>query len=222
MTMIRESQNFRARNPQSTRRRGFTLIEATLSVVLASVLVLSGMYTFGTIGKSRKAAVSHEIASGLANQLMTEVMQCWYSDPAGGGGLGTDAGETATSRSTFDDVDDYSGSPPESPPKTKSGVVMSNLVGWTRSVTVGYSKPDMTGSSATDQGLKQITVTVTNPTGATTTLVGLRSSHGCFDQKPSQAATYISWVGVKLQVGSDANTTANSGASIPCVPAGGD
>jgi type II secretory pathway pseudopilin PulG len=201
--------------------RGFTLVEATLSVVLASVLILSSMYTFGAIGKTRKAALSHQIASGLANQLMAEIVACCYTNPGGSNVFGPESNEITGNRSLFDDVDDYNNRT-ETPPQTKGGTAMSNLTGWTRSVVVAYINPATMAASGTDLGLKQITVTVTDPTGAKTTLVALRSSNGCFDQKPSQATTYVSWVGVQLQVGSDATTTVYSGASIPCVPAGGD
>jgi type II secretory pathway pseudopilin PulG len=217
--MVRGTENPKHRNPQL--QRGFTLVEAALSVVLASVLIVSGMYTFGSIAKTRKAALYHQIASGLANQLMAEIVACRYSNPGGGNVFGPEANEITGTRNLFDDVDDYNAWT-ETPPQTKAGTNMANLANWTRSVVVVYLNPSTMAVSGTDMGLKQVTVTVTDPIGATTTLTALRSSNGCFDQLPAVSTTYVSWVGVQLQVGSDPNTTIYSGASIPCVPTGGD
>jgi type II secretory pathway pseudopilin PulG len=208
-----------AGNPHS--KRGFTLVEATLSVVLASVLIVSGMYTFGSIAKTRKAALYHQIASGLANQLMAEIMECWYNNPNGTNGLAPASNDVTGTRSLFAYVGDYNAWS-ETPPQTKAGVNMANLANWTRSAAVAYLNPSTMAISGTDLGLKQVTVTVTDPIGATTTLVALRSSTGCFDQAPASSTTYVSWVGVQLQVGSAPTTTVYSGASIPCVPTGGD
>jgi hypothetical protein len=216
--MIREH-----RNPIRDRQSccGFTLVEATLSVVLASVLVVSSMYTHGSIAKTRKAALFHQIGSGLANQLMAEIQECWYNNPNWTNGLSPAPGEINGTRSAFAYVGDYN-TWSKSPPQTKAGVTMSNLSNWTRSVSVAYLNPNTMAVSGSDLGLKQITVTVTDPLGATTTLTALRSSQGCFDQAPAASTTYVSWVGVQLQANSDPTTTVYSGAAIPCVPTGGD
>jgi hypothetical protein len=80
---------------------------------------------------------------------------------------------------------------------------------------VAYVNPSTMAVSGTDTGVMRITVSVTDPRGSVTTLVGLRSTGGQYDVKPSTATTCVRWVGVQIQVGSDARYTITSGSGVP-------
>lgn len=197
-----------------TRRRGLSLVEAVLAVALTAVLVLMSVNSMGSIAKGRQVANQQYQGAMLAEQIMTEICQNPYVDPAGGAGLGIDTGETAANRGTFDDVDDYNNST-ESPPKNRDGTTVPNFDGWTRSVAVAYVDPSTLGGSGADMGVKKITVTVTDPRGNATTLSSLRGSGGQYDVKPSSATTCVRWVGVTLQVGADSRYAISSGTGVP-------
>ena len=188
-----------------------------LSVVLAAALVIMGLNMLGSLARGRKVNASLEQGAMLANQLMAEVMQCSYKDPSGTAVFGPETGEVNGTRSLFEDVDDYNGWV-EASAQYKDGTAMASLTGWKRQVVVEYLNPDtMATCGATDMGLKRITVTVTAPGGAVTTLVGLRGADGTFDQHPAQQTTCISYVGMELQVGSDSRSRVFSGACVPNV-----
>jgi hypothetical protein len=202
--------------PKGRPRRGLTLVEAVISVAVTSVLILMSLSSMGSIAKGRQVANLGYQGTLLAEQLMTEICQNAYKDPAGGTTFGPESGETTNpaSRNLFDDVDDYNNWT-ESPPQNKDGTTIPNFTGWTRTVAVAFINPSTMAVSGTDTGVKRVTVTVTDPRGAVTTLVGLRSSNGQYDVHPAVATTCVRWVGVQLQVGSDARYGINSGAGVP-------
>ena len=197
-------------------RRGLTLVEAVLSVAVASVLILMSLSSMGSIAKGRRVANLGYQGTMLAEQLMTEICQNAYKDPGGGTTFGPESGETTTpaTRNLFEDVDDYNNWT-ETPPKTKDGTTIPNFTGWTRTVAVAYINPSTMAVSGTDTGVKRVTVTVTDSRGAVTTLVGLRSSSGQYDVHPAVTTTCVRWVGVQLQVGPDARYGITSGAGVP-------
>ena len=116
--------------------------------------------------------------------------------------IGTDSGEGSGDRADFDDVDDYH-SWSASPPEGKNGTSLVGYDGWTRSVNVVYVTAAQPGglSVVGDLGVKRITVTVTDPRGASTTVIGVRSKMGAHEQDVSATRTYVSWVGLDLQIG---------------------
>ena len=206
----------------SANRHGLTLVEAAISVVILAVLITMVLNTFGSLAKARQLGLSRNIATGLANQLLSEVVQNFYVDPSGPSVFGPETGEAGTSRAQFDDVDDYHNWT-ESPPQFKDGSTIPGLVGWARKVTVEHIDPDtMAPSGATDRGVKKISVTVTDPRGVSTTVVALRSKAGVYDVRPVSQTKCVGWVGVALQIGSDSSTRAYSGTNmLNTIPAGG-
>src|SRR5689334_8248461 len=127
------------RTRQLRATAGFTLVEALFCVVIVSGLLLAASRAFGAIARARQVQMDRTLGFGLADQLLTEVMQCYFKEPAGGTTLGPDAGET--SRAQFDDCDDYNGWS-ESPPQLRDGTVLTEFTGWTRSVSVTCVRPD--------------------------------------------------------------------------------
>jgi MSHA pilin protein MshD len=191
------------------RRPGFTLLEATMSLVIVSVMLTSVLATVGAFARSRSVGADQSRSMLLAQQLMSEIVQYPYYNPASKGiskvVLGPDAGQT---RSTFDDVGDFAGWS-ESPPADRTGTALAGFTGWKRSVAVNYVSPtNPTMIVLTDQGLMRIVVTVTSASGKVTSLTALRSNNGAYERSPSSPTTFNSWVSVNLQAGS------NSGASV--------
>jgi hypothetical protein len=78
-------------------------------------------------------------------------------------------------------------------------------------VYVQPDAPDVVVSH--DRGMKRITVTVTGPGGAVTTLVALRSRFDGYDQLPRARTTYVTGVNVVLRLGDD-GPRLHSGSSL--------
>jgi MSHA pilin protein MshD len=98
--------------------------------------------------------------AALADALMAELMAQAYQDSGAGVLFGREAGESTTTRSGCDDVDDYNDLS-ESPPQNKDGTTISNYSGWSRSVAVVWvSTTDTTTASLVESKVKRITVTV--------------------------------------------------------------
>jgi len=188
--------------------RGFTLVEATLSLVIVSIMLVASLALFGSFARASRARSDQTRAMLLAQQLMGEIVQYPYSDPNGSSNpnvLAPDAGET---RSTFNDVGDFNGWS-ESPPVDRSGVALAGFTGWKRSVAVSFVDPtNPSAATSGDQGLKRIVVTVTTPLGKSITLTALRTASGLYEHSPSTPITFNSWATVVLQPGT------NSGASV--------
>ncbi len=192
------------------RRRGLTLIEAAISVILVATLLVGAVGVMGSVARARQLQGARCRRVALAQALMAEVCQAHYVDPDFGSNFGTEFGEWGGTRADFDDVDDYAGWS-ASPPQTKDGTDLAGYDGWTRQVAVHYVRPSPPDETlASDLGLKRIRVTVTDDLGKKTRLVGLRSANGAFELAPEASATVVTWVGVELQIGEEDATRIGS------------
>lgn len=155
------------------RRPGFTLVEAAISTVLVSGLLVASLNTLGAAKLGQQNIAEHGRAFLLAQELMSEVMRQEYADPEDVGkidlrdpslttsSMGLDSGESASNRSDYDDVDDYHGWS-AIPPENKDGSAIPNLTGWMRIVAVERRRlANSRQPTATEEGLKHITVQVT-------------------------------------------------------------
>lgn len=141
--------------------RGFSLVEIVISLLVLTVVfggLLNLMMNFSVsnaVEQNRRTAVS------AAKELMEEIKskkfdQLSNQDPSTGWSvIGTDAGETAGSKATFNDVDDYNG-------LTES--LSAPFAGYTRSTEVTYvSSADLTTASASQlNDYKRVSVQVSN------------------------------------------------------------
>jgi len=178
-------------------RSGLTLTEVTISTFLVGMVLVSSLSGIAAIYRTWVASETHHQAVALARQMMSEIVQQQYKDDDLLSGLGIELPETSLNRALWDDVDDYDGW--SSTPEDRNGVPLPGYTGWTRSVTVDHASiADPQSTSAADQGLKRITVTVTDPGGRQTTLVGYRSEWGLLESAPEADSTVQSWVGVVL------------------------
>lgn len=143
-------------------RRGITLMETVLSVLLVGGVLAATLQVVGPTARATQLAGDEALAIYLADELLQEIDAQPYEDPATlANTIGTEAGESAPgNRSSFDDVDDYHGW--SGNVQNAVGVAMTGLSGtWTRSVTVVFvplGAPN--GSSLTDTGVKRVTVSV--------------------------------------------------------------
>lgn len=154
------------------RRAGFTLVEAAISIVLVSVLLVAALNTVAAAKLGQQQTAERGRAHLLAQELMSEIMRQDYADPEDVGridlrdpmlptsAMGVDSGESTTNRLSFDDVDDYDGWN-ASPPQNKDGSLIPNLAGWRRLVTVERRRlADSTQFTGNEEGLKHFTVRV--------------------------------------------------------------
>ena len=204
-----------------SRRGGFTLIEAVISMFIVSIMTVAVLNTLGSAAVADRMHAAQRCRPALAMQLMAEVLATRYvdgTDPV----FGPETGEAGTSRANFDDVDDYHGWS-SSPPEQRDGTAISGLTGWTRAVTVQYVSPSDVGTVVgANQGLKRITVTVTDPQNRQTQITAVRGSSSAYDYTPGSSTTYVNWVGVTLQVGPGEQARIFQGANpLNAVPARG-
>lgn len=140
-------------------RRAFTIVEATISTIVVAVMLVAALNTVGASRMTQHRAALVSRAQLLAEALLAEVLQQRYEEPEGTPAFGREAGELATTRAAWDDVDDYDGWS-ASPPTEKDGTVLANATGWKRTVTVARIDPQDPGQArATETGAKRITVT---------------------------------------------------------------
>ena len=98
------------RSPAPIARGGFTLIESLMAATILT-LVVSGMIMPFTVAASNGQASARQVtANAMATELMEEILAKPIADPDDQNLTpGPDLGETAGSRRTFDNVDDYHG-----------------------------------------------------------------------------------------------------------------
>jgi MSHA pilin protein MshD len=186
-------------------KAAFTLVEAAMSVLIVGVMLVAALQTIGA--SARDSVLQHEQckATALAEQLLTEIVQCRYTDP------NEESGET---RATWDDVSDYHGLN-EDPPLSRKGIPLAGYTGWQRTVTVRLADPNnLSSQPGSDLGLKAITVTVVSPAGKSTTLTALRSTNSIYERQAQAQTTYTSWVDIAVQVGSDTQAKSIVGVNL--------
>lgn len=186
-------------------RRGISLVEVMISTLLVGLVLSASLTTVGNAVSLRGQTLEYQTGPALARSLMIEVLQQAYTDPESPDGpIGLETGELSTTRSGFDDVDDFNGWNTNSPERD-DGSALGYGTGWQRNVTVSFVTPDTMAASIPDTGLKQITVTVTAPDGGTTVLQALRSRLGSLERKPSFDRTFV--VGSQLEIQTSATAT---------------
>lgn len=185
---------------QVQRRRGLSLIEVVVSSLLTGFVIVAALRGVGGIFATWSAAERQHDAAGLARQLMTEILQQRYLEPDVPANFGRELPETSLNRLLWDDVDDYHGL--SETPRDRSGFALAGYSGWTWSATVEWvNVTSPQNSSVSDQGLVRITVTVTEPAGRQTILVGHRSQWGLMEQTPEATQTSQLWAASQLRVG---------------------
>lgn len=152
-----------------TTRKGLTLIESVLAMVLVPMAVLAIALAV-TAGQSQAVgALRQARATMLAEALMEEILALPYSDPDGDPqGIGPDP--TENSRTKFDNIDDYCGEDADA-----GGVVDADgnaypgpMQRFARSVSCTATTLNPLG---TDTAGLEVTVTVTDDGDTVATLI---------------------------------------------------
>lgn len=141
-------------------RPALSLIEVVASTMIVGMMAVATLNALGAATKSSDKIGNRAIALGLADELMSEIIQQPYSDPDGSAVFGREGGESATPRSAFDDVDDYD-SWNASPPQYRDGTAIPDRTNWRQRVAITRVVPtNPSQTSVTDQGAKRIQVTI--------------------------------------------------------------
>lgn len=151
---------------RTSLRPALTLIEATIAMVVLSLVLVGVMQGVGLSAKFQYRTADELRGTVLAMELADRVAAYDYEDPSPDSPappIGRDSGESDAA--TYDDIDDWDGYT-ESPPTYADGSEMAFLAGWTRAVSVRWvssSAPDT--DAVADDGAKLITVVVTGAGG---------------------------------------------------------
>lgn len=159
------------------RPAGFSLLEATISVMLVGLVMVGALHTVGAAQRRERDAVDRVLGQQLASALLNEILSHAYKEPETDAApiFGIEPDEVTGNRALFDDVDDYA-SWTSTPPKDRSGNEIPNFSGWTQKVTVVWADPVSLGSTASvNTGLKKISVTATKNGQTLGSMVGYRS-----------------------------------------------
>ncbi|MCI0334340.1 MAG: type II secretion system GspH family protein [Planctomycetes bacterium] len=141
-------------------RHALSLIEVVASTMIVGMMAVAALNSLGAATRSSESIGNRAVALGLADELMAEIMQAAYEDPAQSPTYGRESGEAASPRSGFDDVDDYEGWN-QSPPQYREGTTMPDRALWRHRVRVYRVAPsNPTLVSASDQGAKRIQVVI--------------------------------------------------------------
>ena len=199
-------------------RRGLTLVEVSVSTLLVGLILVAGLKSTGAVIHGRDNIAAKLDSVGLAHELLSEIVALPYEDPdeeLPTIGLDTGEGLTPNLRSDYDDIDDYDSWSAIPPRHRGSAAPRNDFTGWQRDVQVDYMDPNApTTTSLTDQDLKRITVTVTDPSSNTYTVSALRSRSGMLEQAPPQDITAVTWAGIELEVGAGTGKVVH-GSELP-------
>jgi prepilin-type N-terminal cleavage/methylation domain-containing protein len=158
-------------------QRGLSLLEVMVSTVLVGVCLVAALRALGMTLFTQTGMADDAVAACLADDLLYEVLQKRYADSSGASEVQVDGDEAAEQKTSFDDVDDYHGWE-ENPPQDASGQAISGLGDWTRKVQVELVEPaEPTKVSASDQGLKRITVEASKGGRVRAVRSGLRADY---------------------------------------------
>ncbi len=164
-----------ARCSTQSWRNAFTIVEAVISTVIVAVMFVAALSTVGASRVTQHKAALVSRGRLLAESLLSELLQRSYEDPDGGAVFGVESGESSTTRTDFDDVDDFDGWS-SSPPVDRDGTPLTDSIGWRRTVQVEWVDLSDPGQVKTvETGVKRITVTVEYGDVPQASLVALRT-----------------------------------------------
>lgn len=146
------------------RASGVAMIEAVLSTIVISLMVVASLRTLSATRAGQVDAEARLLATHLAAELMSEIISQAYLEPDGVPVFGPEPSEQTAAltqgRSAFNDVDDYHRWE-ETPPQDRDGTARAHLARWSRSVEVFWADPANPNEvSLIDRGVKRIVVTV--------------------------------------------------------------
>jgi type II secretory pathway pseudopilin PulG len=141
-------------------RRALTLVEVVASTFIVSLMTVVALDTLGAATRSSESLGDRAVALGMAEELMSEIIQAAYKEPTQTPTFGRETGEPHNLRSAYDDVDDWDGWN-KKPPLYRDGSVIPDRDDWRQRVVVRrVLASDPTQTSGVETGVKQIHVTI--------------------------------------------------------------
>ncbi len=118
--------------------RGFTIVEAAMSMIVVSLMLAAAMGVSASVARLHAADGELSTAIVLADALADEIRDRSYREPGSvSDTIGLDAGEISGDHAAYDDVDDYHGLV-ESTLTDRSGEKIQGIANWERRVTVEW------------------------------------------------------------------------------------
>jgi prepilin-type N-terminal cleavage/methylation domain-containing protein len=141
-------------------RRGFTLMEVAMGTMIIGLGVVSVLQLTAKLTVSQVGAVDMTVAVNLANNIHELFYNLHFADPVTPAHWGPETGETLA---TYNDNDDFDGSS-FSPPIDTERNTLSNLSGWTQSISVQSVDPNHITSTVPNgsTSMERITVTISH------------------------------------------------------------
>lgn len=137
------------------------MMEVAIGTLLVGGTLATTLQLVGPTVRSTQLAGDRMIAVTLADDMLDEIATRHFADPDHDDGtIGLNPGESGTTRQDFDDVDDYNGW--TAPPQTVNGNPITGLGdGWLIRVRVAHAQiGNPMNDSASETGIKRVTVTV--------------------------------------------------------------
>jgi hypothetical protein len=151
-------------------------MEVAMSTLLVGILLAGSVRSFAHLRGMQQDMVVMEQAHLLAHDLMQEILSFPYAEPESNPNAvstGPDTGES--SRSLFDDIDDYHGLT-ETPPVVRAGTPIPGASRFTRRVSVLFVRSDNPYMIAgSNQGMRIVSVFIDLDGQQVTSLFGIRS-----------------------------------------------
>ncbi len=143
-------------------RRGLSLVEVTISMVVISVMLVAGLRLLGATGQTSRFVEDRTIGRELIEEMLADISAQPYEDPDEAPVLGLEeAAGLARPDDTwigFDDVDDYDGLVARDG-ADRHGTALLPREGWAVRVRVAWVDPaDPEQTSSTETGLKRVDV----------------------------------------------------------------
>lgn len=122
-----------------TAVRGSALVEVVIAILIVAVIAMFFSLLSATASRSFRRAMNVSRAAYLAAGLLDEIRARRWDEKTTGASLplGVDPGESASDKTTFDDVDDFNGYI-EPALKDAAGAAVSGFAGFTRQAAVAY------------------------------------------------------------------------------------
>ncbi len=168
------------------RRRAppsFTLVEAVVCTAVVGGMLVAALNAAGASRYGQYKICQRGRGLHLAQALIAEILPLDYEEPVDAPVFGAEISERGSTRTGYDDVDDYH-LWSASPPQNKDGSAAVDQAGWQRRVWVRYVRPDNLGwVVGADMGVKRIEVQLTHNGIPMATLWAIRTRN---DQQTTQ------------------------------------
>ncbi len=162
-------------------RRGFTLIEMIIFIVVVSAALAGILSVMNTTVKSSADPMLRKQALAIAESLLEEILLKDYCDPdtvVAGSPPTCGVHTVEATRNLFDDVDDYNGYTTTSGILDLTGAAVAGLGAYNISPAVSVTPVSAAENAQLNAvGVKKIVVSVTPAQGDTLVLTGYRANY---------------------------------------------